>query len=73
MRPVRCQILQALRLVIKSINETFTGQIDLRRYGEHPCRGYHPGVRRILALTAAIWHNNLISVPTKRSLLAYDQ
>ena len=29
-------------------------------------------LQRILALTAAIWHNDRASQPVKRSLLAYD-
>jgi hypothetical protein len=28
--------------------------------------------QRLLALTAAIWHNWKINAPTKRSLVAYD-
>jgi hypothetical protein len=42
-------------------------------------RGYLPVpglwariVQRLLALNAAIWHNWLIGVPVKRSLVAYD-
>jgi hypothetical protein len=29
-------------------------------------------LQRILALTAAIWHNDRTGQPVKRSLLAYD-
>ncbi|MGH3486317.1 MAG: IS982 family transposase, partial [Actinopolymorphaceae bacterium] len=29
-------------------------------------------LQRILALTAAIWHNDRTGQPTKRSLTAYD-
>ena len=29
-------------------------------------------VQRVLALTAAIWHNDRTGQPVKRSLLAYD-
>jgi hypothetical protein len=29
-------------------------------------------LQRILALTAAIWHNDHAGQPVKRSLLAYD-
>jgi hypothetical protein len=28
--------------------------------------------QRLLALTAGVWHNWLIDVPCKRSLVAYD-
>jgi hypothetical protein len=31
-----------------------------------------PVLQRILALTAAIWHNDTTSQPTLRSLIAYD-
>ncbi len=66
-------LLKPLRQVIESINETFKGQLDLERHG-----GRTPGgvivrvLQRILALTAAIWHNDQASQPVKRSLLAYD-
>jgi hypothetical protein len=59
--------------VIESINETFKGQLDLERHG-----GYTPAgvlvrvLQRILALTAAIWHNDRTGQLVKRSLLAYD-
>jgi hypothetical protein len=29
-------------------------------------------LQRLLALTAAIWHNDHIGQPVRRSLLAYD-
>jgi hypothetical protein len=29
-------------------------------------------VTQLLALTAAIWHNEQVGAPVKRSLLAYD-
>jgi len=42
------------------------------RHGGHPA-GVIVGVwQRILALTAAIWHNDNIGAPIKRSLTAYD-
>lgn len=67
------QLFKPLRQVIESINETFKGQLDLERH-----RGRTPGgvavrvLQRILALTAAVWHNDHTGQPTHRSLLAYD-
>jgi hypothetical protein len=66
-------ILKPLRQVIESINETFKGQLDLERH-----RGRTPGgviarvLQRVLALTAAIWHNDHTGQPVKRALIAYD-
>ncbi len=67
------QLFKPLRQVIESINETFKGQLDLERH-----HGRTPGVvtirvlQRILALTAAIWHNHHTGQPIMRSLTAYD-
>ena len=59
--------------VIESINQTFKGQLDLERHGGHTPAGVIVRVlQRILALTAALWHNNHTGQPTARSLLAYD-
>lgn len=66
-------LFKPLRQVIESINETFKGQLDLERH-----RGRTPGgvmvriLQRILALTAAIWHNDRTGQPVMRSLTAYD-
>jgi hypothetical protein len=67
------QFFKPLRQVIESINDTFKGQLDIERHGGRT----HTGVtirilQRILALTAAIWHNDNIGAAIKRSLLAYD-
>lgn len=62
-----------LRQVIESINDTFKGQLDLEQHGGHtPAGVWVRVVQRVLALTAAIWHNDSIGQPIKRSLLAYD-
>jgi hypothetical protein len=67
------QLFKPLRQVIESINETFKGQLDLERH-----RGRTPGgvavrvLQRILALTAAIWHNDRTGQPVMRALTAYD-
>jgi hypothetical protein len=67
------QLFKPLRQVIESVNETFKGQLDLERH-----RGRTPGgvavrvLQRILALTAAIWHNDHTGQPVMRALTAYD-
>jgi hypothetical protein len=62
-----------LRQVIESINQTFKAQLDLERHGGQSPAGVTVRVlQRILALTAAIWHNDHTGQPTARSLVAYD-
>ena len=66
-------LFKPLRQVIESINNTFKGQLDLERHGGHTPAGVWVRVlQRVLALTAAIWHNDHIGAPTPRSLIAYD-
>ena len=67
------RLFKPLRQTIESINETFKGQLDLERHGGHTPVGVLVRVlQRILALTAAIWHNDRTGQPSKRSLIAYD-
>lgn len=67
------RFFKPLRQVIESINDTFKGQLDLERHGGHTPAGVMVRVlQRILALTAAIWHNDRAGQPVKRSLVAYD-
>ena len=67
------RFFKPLRQVIESINDTFKGQLDLERHGGRTKAGVIARVwQRILALTAAIWHNDRIGAPIKRSLIAYD-
>jgi len=62
-----------LRQVIESINDTFKGQLDLEQHGGHTPAGVWIRVlQRVLALTAAIWHNDRIGAPVARCLTAYD-
>jgi hypothetical protein len=62
-----------LRQVIESIFDTGKGQLDLERHGGHTPTGVLIRVlQRLLALTAAVWHNDRTGQPVKRSLLAYD-
>src|SRR3954468_20602857 len=59
------QFFKPLRQVIESINDTFKGQLDLEQHGGHTPQGVCVRVRqRILALTAAIWHNDHIGAPS---------
>ena len=67
------RFFKPLRQVIESVNDTFKGQLDLERHGGHTPAGVLARVlQRVLALTAAIWHNDHTGQPVKRSLVAYD-
>ena len=66
-------LFRPLRQIIESVNDTFKGQLDLERHGGHTPAGVMVRVlQRILALTAAIWHNDTTGQPVLRSLVAYD-
>jgi hypothetical protein len=66
-------LLKPLRQVIESVNWTFKGQLDLERHGGKTPEGIIARVlARVLALTAAIWHNDKTGQPVMRSLTAYD-
>jgi hypothetical protein len=66
-------LFKPLRQTIESINQTFKAQLDLERHGGHTPTGVAVRVlQRILALTAAIWHNDKTGAPVLRSLTAYD-
>jgi hypothetical protein len=61
-----------LRQIVESVNVTFNGQLDLGQHGSRtPTGGCARVAQRILALTAAVWHNDRRGT-TRRSLLAYD-
>jgi hypothetical protein len=67
------QLFKPLRQVIESINETFKGQFDLEWHRGRTFGGVIVRVlQRVLALTAAIWHNEHTNQPVMRSLTAYD-
>jgi DDE family transposase len=71
-RPGR-RLLRALRQTIESVNQTYKGQLDLERHGGRTHQGVAVRVlQRILALTAAIWHNHQTGQPVMRSLVAFD-
>jgi hypothetical protein len=67
------QFLKPLRQIIESVNWTLKGQLDLEQHGGRTPEGITVRVlARILALTAAIWHNDKTGQDTMRSLIAYD-
>jgi len=67
------RFFRPLRQVIGSVNDTLKGQLDLEQHGGHTPAGVIVRVlQRILALTAAIWHNDHAGQPVLRSLTAYD-
>jgi hypothetical protein len=67
------QFFKPLRQIIESVNDTLKGQLDLERHGGHTPGGVTVRIlQRILALTAAISHNNHTGQPVMRPLIAYD-
>lgn len=66
-------MLTKVRQLIESVNRTLKGQLDLEDHGGRSVEGVTIRVaQRVLALAAAIWHNNATNAPTTRSLIAYD-
>jgi DDE family transposase len=67
------RFFKPLRQIIESVNDTLKGQLDLERHGGHTPPGVITRIlQRVLALTAAIWHNDRTGQPVMRSLIAYD-
>lgn len=67
------QFFKPLRQTVESIFDSYKGQLDLERHGGKTPEGVLIRImQRVLALTAAIWHNDRTGQPVKRSLLAYD-
>jgi hypothetical protein len=67
------QFLKPIRQLIESVNDTLKGQLDLELHGGRSIDGVGARIgQRLLALTAAIWHNRATGQPTTRSLIAYD-
>ncbi len=66
--------LRPLRQIIESINQTLTGQLSLERHIRRTKAGVAARIRtRLLALTAATWHNETYRhTRPARSLTAYD-
>lgn len=66
-------LFKPLRQTIESINQTLKAQLDLERHGGRTIEGVAIRVlAKILALVAAIWHNDHADQRIKRSLTAYD-
>ena len=72
-RPAR-QFLRPFRQIIESVNCTLKAQLSLERHrGRTPTGVAARVLQRLLALTAAIWHNQTTQQPgPARSLIAYD-
>ena len=67
------RLFKPLRQVIESINQTLKGQLDLELPGGRTPTGVCTRIaQRILALVAAIWHNDRVGLSIRRSLTAYD-
>jgi len=66
-------LLKPIRQLIESVNDTLKGQLDLELHGGRTIDGVGARIaQRLLALTAAIWHNRHTHQPITRSLIAYD-
>jgi hypothetical protein len=60
-------------LLAESVSDMLKGQLDLERHGGRTIEGVTVRVlQRLLALTAAIWHNHSTGQPVMRSLIADD-
>ena len=67
------EFFKPLRQVIESVNATLKGQLDLERHQGRTPQGVCARIaQRVLALTAAIWHNDNLGLTVRRSLTAYD-
>ena len=66
-------LLKPIRQLVESVFDTLKGQLDLELHGGRTLLGVTTRVaQRLLALTAAIWHNRATGQPVTRSLTAYD-
>ncbi len=67
------RLLAPIRQLIESVHDTLKGQLDLELHGGRSLAGVTARVaQRLLALTAAIWHNRATGQPITRSLIAFD-
>ena len=65
--------LKPIRQIVESVFDTLKGQLSLEQHGGHSQQGVLVRVlQRLLALTAAIWHNHHSGQTVLRSLTAYD-
>jgi Transposase DDE domain len=66
-------LLKPVRQLIEPVNDTLKGQLGLEAHGGRTFEGVATrAAQRILAMAAAIWHNNKTGAPVTRSLIAYD-
>jgi hypothetical protein len=66
-------LLKSVRQLIESVNDTLKGQLNLEQHSGRTFEGVTVRVaQRILAMTAAIWHNHKTGAPVPRSLTAFD-
>ena len=66
-------LLKPIRQLVESIFDTLKGQLDLELHGGRSIDGVGARIgQRLLAMTAAIWHNRATGQPITRSLIAYD-
>ena len=67
------RFFKPLRQIIESINDTLKDQLNLEQHGGRAPSGVTARViQRLLAMTAAIWHNDQTGQAIRRSLTAYD-
>jgi hypothetical protein len=67
------RFFKPLRQTVESVFDTYKRQLDLEHHGGRTPTGVLTRIwQRVLALTAAAWHNDIIGAPIKRSLIAYD-
>ena len=65
-------LLKTIRQLIESVH-TPKGRLDLEAHGGLTFEGVATRIaQRILAMAAALWHNNKTGQPVTRSLIAYD-
>lgn len=71
--PRRFGKIARVRQWIEAIFDTLKGQLSLEEHGARTLDGVYARVAaRLLAMSAAIWHNWKTNAPIKRSLIAYD-
>ena len=71
--PLVRRLLKPIRQTIECVFDTIKDQLGLERHHAHTPAGVTIRVlQRLLALTAAVWHNDKTGQPVLRSLTAYD-
>jgi hypothetical protein len=71
--PARFGKLARVRQWIEAVFDTLKGQLTLEQHGGRTPAGVYARIAaRLLALAAAIWHNERTGAAVKRSLTAYD-